>query len=114
MAMIHICDNDAIHGGIIGDNDSDDDNCSSWGNDPEMEAASKDHAFCDSKPSPSLRWTLLLWKWALIWTMQPWILLRRTPQSMNFEMSIATNQNTIQLTRIAFPLVPEWGKLWGN
>ena len=29
MAMIHICDNDAIHGGIIGDNDGDDDNCSS-------------------------------------------------------------------------------------
>ena len=29
MAMIHICDNDAIHGGIIGYNDGDDDNCSS-------------------------------------------------------------------------------------
>ena len=29
MTMIHICDNDAVHGDIIGDNDGDDDNCSS-------------------------------------------------------------------------------------
>ena len=78
---------------FIGDNDGDDDNCSSWGNDPEMEAASKDHAFCNSKPSPTLRWTLLLWKWALRWALQPWTLLRRTRQSMNFEMSVAKNQH---------------------
>ena len=78
---------------FIGDNDGDDDNCSSWGNDPEMEAASKYHAFCESKPSPTLRWTLLLWKWALRWALQPWTLLRRTRQSMNFEMSVAKNQH---------------------
>ena len=105
ITMIHICDNDALHGDFNGDNDGDDDNCSSWGNDPEMEAASKDHAFCDSKPSPSLRWTLLLWKWAFRWTLQPWI-LNIAAGNMS-KMSIATNQNTIQLNRIAFPLVAE-------